>query len=91
MEWDSTAIDNLTLDAKAVGCDLGVSICRKLDLGASITRDVDMLYLIHNIILALEHSYYGGTPTLLLEDEDYDLFQEYISRIREQRNRFRGL
>jgi len=86
MVWDSTAISNLILVGKDVGIHLSESICRKLDLGQSIDQDVDYLYLMCNIIFALEND-----DTDSYEDEDYDYLAEMINRVEVQRNRFRGI
>jgi len=91
MTWTDTDVGNLILVGKDIGVHLAESICRKLTLGKSISQDIDYLYLICNIVFALEHSYYGATPTFVFEDTDYDLMNEYLNRIEITRNRFRGL
>jgi len=91
MTWTDTDVLNLILVGKDIGIHLGESICRKLDLGKPISQDIDYLYLVHNIVFALEHSYYGIIPTYIFEDVDYDLMNEFLSRIEIQRNRFRGI
>jgi len=86
MIWTSTDITNLILVAKDAGINLTTSICRKLDLGKSIDQDIEYLYFISNIVFGLEND---GTD--VFADEDYSLMSEYINRIANQRNRFRGL
>lgn len=86
MTWTNTDILNLILVAKDVGIHLSESICRKLDLGKSIDKDIDYLYLLINIVFALEY----GTDDVY-EDADYSYLAEIINRIEIQRNRFRGI
>jgi hypothetical protein len=85
MVWSALAIADLILVGKDVYIHLSESICRKLDLGKPIDQDVDMLYLLCNIVFALEND------STNWEDEDYDLMAEDINRIEVQRNRTRGL
>ena len=97
MAWTDTTIDALILVAKDAGIHVSESICRKLDLGQSVDQDVDYLYLIINIVWALEHddiADYGDAVVaddLQLTDANYSLLAAMISRIVVQRNRFRGL
>jgi hypothetical protein len=86
MVWTATMVDDLILVAKDVGVKLADSICRKMDLGQSTDKDVDMLFLICNVIFSLE---YGTTDTH--EDADYSYLAEIVDRIDKQRNRYRGL
>ena len=84
MVWKSTDIANLILVGKDLGVHLTESICNKLDLGKPIGQDADMLYLLCDIVFALEND-----GTAVFDDDDYSYFAEMISRIEIQRNRFR--
>ena len=84
MVWTSTDIANLILVGKDLGVHLTESICNKLDLGKPIGQDADMLYLLCDIVFALEND-----GTAVFDDDDYSYFAEMISRIEIQRNRFR--
>lgn len=86
MAWTNTQIENLILIGKDIGVHLTESICNKLDLGRSIDIDVDMLYLVSNIVFSLEHS-----SVLTHTDDDYKYLAEMLNRIEIQRNRYRGL
>ena len=86
MVWSPIAIADLILVGKDVGIHLSESICRKLDLGQSVDQDIDYLYLICDIVFALEND-----DTDSYEDEDYDYLAEMVNRVEVQRNRTRGL
>jgi len=86
MDWTSTKIADLLLVAKDVGVQLTDSICRKMDLGQDTSKDVDMLFLICNIVFSLE---YGSSLTH--DDIDYSYLAEMVERINRQRNKYRGL
>ena len=97
MAWTDTTIDALILVAKDLGIHLSDSICRKLDLGQPIDQDIDYLYLIINIVWAIEHddtADYGDVVVaadLQLTDDEYSYLAEMVNRIAVQRNRYRGL
>ena len=100
MTWNGTTIAALVLVAKDAGIHLTESICRKLDLGQSVEKDLDYLYLISNIVFALEHddtADYGTLAAAITDDElqltddNYSLLAEMVNRIAVQRNRYRGL
>jgi hypothetical protein len=92
MTWAVTDVSNLVLVAKDVGVKLSESICRKLDLGQSIDKDVEYLYLLCNIVFALEKAESIFTHAdAVYEDADYSYLAEIINRIEVQRNRFRGI
>ena len=84
MVWDSTKVTQLLLTTKSVGIDLANSICQKLDLGQSITKDIDFLYQLNNIVFALTYA----TDDVYV-DLDYALLNEMVNRIKTQRNRYR--
>jgi hypothetical protein len=84
MTWLPNDVTNLILLGKDVGIHFSDSICRNLDLGRSIDHDLEYLYLMCNIIFALENSD-------MYEDEDYDLLSEMVNRIQTQILKYRGL
>lgn len=86
MQWTTNDIDNLILVGKDVGVHIAQSICNKMDLGKYIDKDIEYLYLISNIVFALEHS-----TTDVYEDTDYSYLAEIINRVEIQRNRFRSI
>jgi hypothetical protein len=84
MVWSNTDINNLILVSKDLYIHLSESICNKLDLGKPITTDMDMLYLLCDVVFALEHD---GTD--VIDDAGYSYLAEIVDRIDKQRNRFR--
>jgi hypothetical protein len=88
MTWTSNDIANLILVGKDVSVHLAESVCRKLDLGQPLGKDIDILMYLNNMVFALEHA---STITTSFEDADYSYINEMINRIEIQRNRFRGI
>jgi macrodomain Ter protein organizer (MatP/YcbG family) len=82
MVWTADDITNLILVAKDVGIKHTEYLCRKMDLGQSIDRDIEYLYLMCNIIFALENS-----STDVYEDIDYSLLSEMVNRVEVRRRR----
>jgi len=88
MQWTQNDVDNLVLVGKDVGVHLAESICNKMDLGKTINRDIEYLYLLSNIVFALEKV---TVTSAVYEDANYSYLVEIINRIEIQRNRFRGI
>ena len=85
MTWDATKIYDLLIDAKTLAVRLSVAIVHKMDLGQPIDGYLDNLYLLADVIFAVEE---GSTD---FEDVDFDYFYSIYTKILAKHNRYKGI
>ncbi len=86
MVWTDDMISSLLEYAKEVGIRLAQAVCYRYDRGEDFNADLERLYLISDIIFALEHS-----NDDVYDDDDYDYLYEMIQSISIQRFKYKRM
>lgn len=85
MTWDAIKIYDLLIDSKELSVRLASAIVNKMNLGQPIDGYLDHLYLIDNLIFAIEE---GASD---FEDVDFDYLYGMYTKLLSKHNRYKGL
>ena len=85
MTWDAPKITALLNESKTLAVKMAWSLARRMDLGQPIDGYLDDLYLISNVVFAIEE---GSSD---FEEEDLDYLYSLYTKMLVKHNRYKGL